>query len=375
MAIFNKKFFIGFGALIILALVYVLFIAPRTNTGIIIEDTIELPPEITPQPAQKVFSISQSPSSNGTIINDEIYYFERNTGQLIKSDFTGFQQSALQNSEPILSSVVKIIGSTSQNFTAIRYNNNDDLLEKYSMSLSNLNTEKPLNSNIQYLAFSPDGQQIVYQYYEESTGLNNISIASPNGSGYKNIFFLRLRDIIPFWIQKDLIAVLTKASGYAKGYLYTLSTGGKNFTKILGDIYGLTINFSPSGQKFLYSETNANGKNLTLNLASIDGKIKKAINIKTLPEKCVWSKNNLMIYCAVFKQLDSARIMPDDFYKDYQIFDDFYKINTETGETEQIQPDETSKYLFNAKDLMLDSMEEYLIFLNKNDLKIYSIKL
>ncbi len=373
---FKKKFLFVFGVLIILALIYIFFIAPKTGTNIIPENNIvQSSPQITPQPSPKVFQISKVPSSNSIIINDEVYYFEKNTGKLVKSDLKGLNQSALQNSESILKDVVKIIHSGNKNFIAVSYNAEEDLVRKYSLNLSNLLVDKPLNDKIRYLDFSPDGQQIVYQYYDEATGLDNISIANPNGSNYKNIFFLRLRDIIPFWIQKDLIAILTKPSGYAKGYLYTINTQGKNFTKIIGDVYGLTVNFSPNGQKFLYSQTDANGKNLTLNLATLDGKIKKVINIKTLPEKCVWSQNNLTIYCAVFKQLDSSRVMPDDFYKDYQIFDDFYKINTETGEMEQIQPTETSKYLFNAKDLMLDSMENYLIFLNKNDLNLYSIKL
>jgi len=370
----NKKFFIPFLILILIALIYIFFFTKNPGQENINTTFQETQAPITPQPSAKIFKISNTPSSNAIIINNQIYYFNKNTGELIKSDLTGANQNNLDNSK-LLSNTVKILTSNGFNFIGIQYNDFEDTINKYTFNLNNLNPENPLNKNIRYITFSPDGQKIAYQYYNEATGDNNISISNPDGSNYKNIFNLRLKDIMLYWPNKDIIAILTKPSGISKGYLYTMNEKGANFNKILGDIYGLTVKFSPDGSKLLYSYTNAYGHDLSLNIMDINGKITKNLTLKTLPDKCVWSQNIQIIYCAVPKNLTNSQLMPDDFYKNYQFIDDFYKINLETGETTPIYPEETSQYKFNAKDLILDSMETYLIFHNKNDLLNYSIKL
>ncbi len=374
MFILNKKFLIPFLTLIVIALIYIFFFAGKVGQENLNTTFQETQVPITPQPNAKIFKLSDAPSSNATIINNQIYYFNKNTGELMKSELNGVDQNKIDNSK-LLSNAVKIIASAGLNFIGIQYNQNEDKTDKFTISLNNLNPEKPLNQNIRYIAFSPDNQKITYQYYNETTGDNNISISNPDGSSYKNIFNLRLKDIALYWPTKNLIAILTKPSGLSKGYLYTINEKGANFNKILGDIYGLTAKFSPDGLKVLYSQTDAYGRNLALNVMDVNGKTTKSIALKTLPDKCIWSQNTQIIYCAVPKNLTSGQTMPDDFLKNYQFIDDFYKINLETGETEQLYPEETFKYQFNAKDLILDSMETYLIFHNKNDLINYSIKL
>ena len=90
----------------------------------------------------------------------------------------------------------------------------------------------------------------------------------------------------------------------------------------------------------------------------------------TLADKCVWStlrKNEL--YCAVPNNVPSA-IYPDDWYKGKVSFvDKIWHMDTNTGEVHLIANLLTlSNKLIDVTQLVLDPKENYLYFINKNDL-------
>jgi hypothetical protein len=118
-----------------------------------------------------------------------------------------------------------------------------------------------------------------------------------------------------------------------------------------------------SFSKILYSAKDTGGE-MKLNVYNkIDGSVRD-LNIKTFVDKCVWSKNNINVYCAVPDDNISV-YEPDLWYKGYTNFtDSVYKINTETGESELIVDPFEYDQDFDLVKLKLDNNEKYLYFID-----------
>jgi len=127
------------------------------------------------------------------------------------------------------------------------------------------------------------------------------------------------------------ISIRTKPSGLTQSVVYTIDLATNDFQKIIDETYGLSILWSPLGNKILYSETNNEGKELGLKIADLEKQTISELNIITLAEKCAWSQDNRTIFCAVPKSISTSSVLPDDYYKKKISFDDnFWRINLET---------------------------------------------
>lgn len=355
--------------------VYNLFF--KKEALLITEPEKDLPVQKKPtalSPAVKIKAISQGPVLGPTIAGQKIKYYLAENGNVFQSNFDGsnlerLTSDVLQGLKQILWSPdkTKVIGV----FSAA----GEEEIKKY---FYNHQTKQSalLNQNIQWLNWSKTEDKIAYWYFNPQTEDNFISSANPDGSNWKNIFKIRMKDLIVEWPAKELISVRTKPSGLAPSDLFALNLLTSDFKKILGDIYGLTLIWSPAGEKILFSETNNNGQNLKLKIADKNGKILKALDILTLPEKCVFSQDERFIFCAAPRAIPGQAVLPDDYYKGtFSAADDFYKINLETNQkTPLIEPAQIETE-YDANQLLLSPQEDYLFFVNKKDGLLYSLKL
>lgn len=98
---------------------------------------------------------------------------------------------------------------------------------------------------------------------------------------------------------------------------YVVKNGG--LEKTLSNKRGLNIKPSPDGQWVLYSTSNQTSVNTYLyNLKSNQGSI---LNIKTLADKCAWSRDSSLLYCAAPKSIPNGNY-PDDWYSGLVNFED-----------------------------------------------------
>lgn len=332
--------------------------------------------EITqPQPEIKIKAISQEPVFSPTITSDKtkvVYYF-RSNGNVWQSNFDGSDLS--QASTTTLENLVKVIWSPDKNKVITIFQDNLENISKY---FYNYITGKalPLDKYINYIAWSPDSSKIAYQYQNDFTDNNNISTANPDGTKYTTLLKTRMKNLIIEWPKGQDIFLREKPSGIAQSSLYLLNTLSRSFNNIMPNIYGLSIKWSYEGNKILYSKTNSKGENIGIFIADRNGTNEKSANVSTLAEKCTWSQDTRYIYCAIPKNITEAKVLPDDFYKGTFISDDeFYKINTGTGEKTNILKGENLNGNYDAVDLFLSPQENYLFFTNKENGLLYSIKL
>lgn len=226
-----------------------------------------------------------------------------------------------------------------------------------------------LPNNVKDMSVSPDGSKIFYLFNSGDSMIGTILNLLNNKK--IQIFDSPFTEWLSFWPNNNVITLSTKPSHDVPGYVYTINSAGKNLSKILGDINGLTTLGSPSDKLILYGDNN-----LSLNVYRTDLKNSDVLGVRTLPEKCVWSKGSDAIYCAVPKSIVSGEY-PDTWYQGEISFNDqFWKMDIKTGNaTLLLDPATITREEVDGIKLALDEDENYLFFVNKKDSFLWKLEL
>lgn len=231
----------------------------------------------------------------------------------------------------------------------------------------------PYDTHIDSLAFSPAENKLAYHYQETGGGINNISLADPNGSNATTVINTRLQEARINWVTQNEVALSTAPSGLAPNLLWILDINTQKLSTALTDIYGLTTLWAPSGERFLFSQTSQKGKALSLSVADKKGTSIKKLDLATLPEKCTFSKDEKSAVC-VAPVIAPDVVWPDDYYKNiYSAQEQLWRINLVSGKRELLY--EFVGIEFDATNLVLSPQEDALVFINKKDGFLYSVKL
>ena len=227
-----------------------------------------------------------------------------------------------------------------------------------------------LPEGIKDLSLSSDSLSIFYLF---NVG-DNIVGTTLNLSNNKKmqIFDSPFVEWLSFWPNNKMITLTTKPASGISGYMYGIDTNSKNLSKILGGINGLTTLTGPNGRLVLYGNDN-----LSLNVYHADTKISEPLGVKTLPEKCVWSKAGEAVYCAVPKMIDFGSY-PDAWYQgEISFSDQFWKVDIKTGNATIIldPATEVEGEEIDGTKLALEEKENYLFFVNKKDSFLWELKL
>lgn len=321
----------------------------------------------------KIRPISQEKVMAPVIGSDgkTVKYYSKTIGNVFESAFDG---SGLKKiSSATLEGLAKILWSPDKE-KVIGVFSKDSKTERYFYDYAT-NRSSLLNSNIGYVAWSPDSKKIAYQFTSAESEESNISIADPDGSNWKNIFKTRLADLIVEWPSRGKISIRSRVSGLAQGLLYAINPDSGDFEKVLSDLNGLNVKWSPKADKILYSFTTSRGKNPALWLSNEDGTQTKDLKLAGIADKCAWSNDDRTIFCALPQEISEFAVWPDDYYKGLVILsDNFYKINLETGEKTKIAGS-SAQFSFDAQDLFLSPKEDLLFFVNRADGLLYSLKI
>lgn len=214
----------------------------------------------------------------------------------------------------------------------------------------------PLTSRIFYTIDAVDGLYGVISQYD--------------GSRDSVVFESRLKDWFVERPTTGYATFTTKASNYSKGYMYLFNFNTYGFSKIIDETRSLTTLTDGEVEKVLVS------KGLDLSIYDLSGELDLDINARTLSEKCVWSLDSNFVYCGIPKNISSGDY-PDDWYKGKVSFDDnIYRIDVETGDMDLlVSPEDFVGENIDLINPQLTSNGEYLIFINKKDLSLWSLEL
>lgn len=319
---------------------------------------------------EKLKRISVGPAVSPVATQDgaRVRYAGKTDG-IFEIDFNGGNQKETKFTP--LKNLYKIFWSKNQSEFAALYANPDGRKTFYYNTATK--ETAPFDMHIDSLSFSPAENKLAYHYQEANGGINNISLADPNGTNAKTVINTRLQEAKIAWITQNEIALSTAPSGLAPNLLWVLNTSAQKLSTVLTDIYGLTTAWAPDGERFLFSQTSQKGENLSLSLSDKKGTSIKKIELATLPEKCAFAHDEKSVVCAAPKIMPDI-VWPDDYYKNlYSAQEQLWRVNIESGKKEMAYAFVTDS--FDVTNLVLSPKEDVLVFLNKKDGFLYSIKL
>ncbi len=229
---------------------------------------------------------------------------------------------------------------------------------------------KFLPENITDLSISPKGDSY---FYLAPTG-NDVSgmVANFNENKKTQLFTSPFTEWISDWTNNGIIFLTTKASFATIGYVYATNTKNGGLTKVFGGLTGLTTKTNNSGDKILYSKSTNNGP--ILGIYKTEDHSFADFPIKTLAEKCVWTKDDLLIYCAVPNEIEGTTY-PDSWYRGEVSFNDsIYQVNPNTHGVIKLF-DTTEENPTDATHLQYEDNTNTLFFINKKDSTLWSLDL
>ncbi len=232
-----------------------------------------------------------------------------------------------------------------------------------------------ISGNVIGIAVSPQKDRVVIVMNQNNKAVGYIS--KFDGTSQTQLFSIPLTQINVDWPETNTIAITTKASASYSGYLYLINAKTGVMKQVLGGIAGLSAKVSRNATKILYSSTGRG--NTAIDTAILDLKTGKTTDVifKTLAEKCVWSAKFVEdVYCAVPSQIP-AGTYPDDWYLGNASFNDsIWLLDTKINNANQVANLLTiGNALIDVYNPQLDDTDNYLLFMNKNDLSLWSLDL
>jgi len=261
-------------------------------------------------------------------------------------------------------------------------NNKDEAIIEYpdsSKILYNFETETQvtLPKHWQEFDFSSDDKQMVVKSLGNDPDNRFLIVSKPDGSSARTINALGTNaDIVsPDWAPNNqIIATYVKGIDGTRQELFFMGLNDENYKSIVIAGRGFSGQWSPHGEKILYSVYNSQTGNIPV-LYVVDalgnkvGLNQKNLKVMTWSNKCVF-ENEENVYCAVPTNLDEGAGFSQEMMDKYP--DIIYKINLVTGyKTVLAVPDEN----FTINKIMISNSGKYLYFQDKFSGKVYKINL
>ncbi len=356
---------------------------PNQNNGGTTSDTSTTTPGNN-QPVLRVRELSTRPAAGAVAMSTSsdqtvVRFIERGSGNAyeVHPDIEG----EVRLSNTTIPKVEEALWNKTGMQVLARYVADDnDTIKTYSATLTKASDQPEgelkgsyMTENIRSVAENPDQNKLFY-FLQDSGGSTGI-ISGFDGGGKLQIFDSPLAEWVPDWPTASFISLTTKASAGVPGFLFLVNAKTGAVAPAISGINGLTAKVSPTGTLVAYSETKPG--RLSLKIFSLKSASNKETSVQTLPEKCVWSKNDTeTLYCSVPSYLPDGAY-PDMWYKGLVSFsDEIWKIDATTGAGTVIAKlINSAPQGIDGTNLFLSPNEDYLLLTNKKDFHLWSIQL
>jgi hypothetical protein len=224
-------------------------------------------------------------------------------------------------------------------------------------------------------AVSPKKDRLFALVQEEGSGVGYIS--GLDGQKMVKIFTTPLTQVTAEWPEENTIAITTKASANQDGFLYFVSPTTGTWKRIAGPLHGLTTTVSHDAKYVLLSSSKGAAESIKTTILNVIKNTQTETTFRTISSKCSWGNfYKELVYCAVPSQLPNG-VYPNDWDLGTMSFNDkMWQIKAETGELKLISSlvDQSDRPI-DAYRMSLDRNDNYLFFINKNDLSLWSLDL
>lgn len=228
-----------------------------------------------------------------------------------------------------------------------------------------------LRTGIRSLVMSPDKSRIFYIVKLETGSVGFVMDFKTQKE--IQIFTSPFSDWIATWGGENTVLLHTAATGLVEGVSYALDVQTGEFKREYGETKGLTTLQSPNGKYIVAGEGNTTG--IKTKIYNTEDYTTVTLDLNTIPEKCNWSKDSALLYCAIPNTVPK-NTYPDSWYKGIEFFnDDFYALNPTNGFAEKIVDAHEFGEEIDAIDLHVSDQGKYLILRNRRDNALWGINL
>ncbi|MBP6860482.1 MAG: hypothetical protein KBC38_02900 [Candidatus Pacebacteria bacterium] len=151
-----------------------------------------------------------------------------------------------------------------------------------------------------------------------TTGGASATVSGPDGTAARAAFSSPIAGLRAEFLGESFLAT-TKPSRDLLGYAFRIDGASGAFTRLLGPLYGLSAISNGDGSQVLFSYADGNAMRLSLYTLSTGTAL--PLPLQTLAEKCAFSPDNEVAYCAVPVTLSGASL-PDSWYQGATHFTD-----------------------------------------------------
>ena len=276
-------------------------------------------------------------------------------------------------SDQVFYNVNKVTWAKTDNKAVLEYPDGSKIVYNF-----NTQTQVTLPKHWQDFSFSPDSSQIAAKSLGLSPENRWLVVTNDNGSATKLLEPLgeNADKVTVDWSPSQQTVALSQTGqplGLDRSEVLFIGLHGENFKSTIVEGLDLKSQWSPTGQKLLYSVDSARSEfkpELWVVGAYGDeiGSNRQALKINTWANKCSFSDDDTL-FCAVPRDLpQGAGISPDIANT---IPDDFYKIDLKTGLKTNIPS--TGDYTVNS--ISYDKATNKLIFTDKNKTGVFQVNL
>jgi peptidoglycan hydrolase-like protein with peptidoglycan-binding domain len=295
-----------------------------------------------------------------------VRYVERMNGHIYKMFLDTKVKEEISNST--IPSIYEAFFNNRANTVIYRYLSSDEIVNSFMATLGAPKGEF-LPQSISDLSVSLDKTKFFY-LAENNNGVTG-AVGTFGETKRDVVFNYPFTEWLSSWDGNHRVYLTTKASYGVNGSIFLLDTTNKTILKIFGGVPGLTTLINPKGSIILYGTSINTGPEL--GIFDIAKHSTKDFGYG-LPEKCVWSNDNINIYCAI-PNVVIGNQYPDSWYQGLVSFDDYFvKINTITGD-KTIIANSINETAVDGTYLFLSKAEDLLFFTNKKDSTFWGLDL
>ena len=304
-------------------------------------------------------------SSNGK----NIQYYNNDDGKFYYIDSNGKIDSM---SDKVFHNVEKTTWSSDGNQAILEYPDGSNIVYSFDTG-----KQVTLPKHWEDFEFSSNGNKIAMKSIGLDPSNRYLAIANSDGSKTKIIDKIgnNADDVYPSWSPNDqVVALFTEGIDFNRQEVFFIGQNGENFKSTVIEGRGFQPQWSPSGEKLLYSVYSSdNEMKPSLWLVNSQGEQigseRKSLRIETWAEKCNFHSAS-EIYCAVPNKLEEGAGLFPELAKNTT--DKLYRIDVNTGAKKLIAIPEND---YNVSNIIISDDGKYLYFTDEKTSRIHKINL
>lgn len=299
------------------------FIAPGLHTIKVEADSyIGLSQEINFKrglPKKIIVNLAQTPeplvvSSDGQFLSkgndfNDVYYQSGTTifRVRVKTDINKGLKLAEERAvtNPVISDINEIIWSPAKDATLLRKPDIISFFDLKKYDFINQN-EDSWGEDIGSIAWSPDNSKIAY-YYAPPDGEKSLIFANSGNQEINRVFNFNDNGIdnplLRWSPDSEWLLIIPRNADTEKNKIYLFNSYSRQISEIADTGNQLDADFSPDGNKILYSTYSKDQKGAVNSILSImdkDGSNKRSLDVRAELRKTTWSKDSENIVIATY---------------------------------------------------------------------------